>query len=173
MGRIEKNKKRDKNLQLKCVGFHDFKQERNPLLLQYPFSITINAIKFSLTRSEEIFLFPTTSWSLTQKARQNRAWWFDNSGSLAISLNVVINNPSLGPGSALGEKGKEKNFRRERKNDQREKRTWEVVWWGERVAFPSPQMHRWACLARRYFFYSTPFLAFPPTPTTAEPGPRL
>ena len=52
MGRIEQNAKRGKNLQPKCVGFHDFKQEKYPLLPQYQFCIVINAIKFSLTRSK-------------------------------------------------------------------------------------------------------------------------
>ena len=52
MGRIEKNAKRDKNLQPKCFGFHDLKQEKYPLLPQYQFCIVINAIKFSLTRSK-------------------------------------------------------------------------------------------------------------------------
>ena len=109
MGRIEKNAKRGKNLQPKCVGFHDFKQEKYPLLPQYQFCIVINAIKFSLTRSkisnwEETF-FPTTPWSLTQKARQSslafrQFWKFSD-----CTHNKITNNPSLGPGSALGEKG--------------------------------------------------------------------
>ena len=41
MGRIEKNAKRGKNLQPKCVGFHDFKQEKYPLLPQYQFCIVV------------------------------------------------------------------------------------------------------------------------------------
>ena len=83
--------------------------------------------------------------------------------------NEITNNPSLGPGSALGEKG-EKNRRGER-NNQRAKRAWEGVWWGERVAFPPPQLHRWACFARRYFSCLTPFFAlFPPPLQTLVQG---
>ena len=48
MGRIEKNAKRGKNLQPKCVGFHDFKQEKYPLLPQYQFCIVINVLNFPL-----------------------------------------------------------------------------------------------------------------------------
>ena len=72
------------------------------------------------------------------------------------------------PGSALGEKG-EKIGVGERKN-QRAKRAWEVVWWGERVAFPPPQLHRWACFACRYFSCLTPFLAFFPPLRSLVPG---
>ena len=68
------------------------------MLLNFP----LLGVKFP--NWEENF-FPTTPWSLTQKARQSslafrQFWKFSD-----CTHNEISNNPSLGPGSALGEKG--------------------------------------------------------------------
>ena len=130
------------------------------MLLNFP----LLGVKFP--NWEENF-FPTTPWSLTQKARQSslafrQFWKFSD-----CTHNEITNNPSLGPGSALGEKGEKigvaKETISERSEPERESGE------GERVAFPPPQLHRWACFAHRYFSCLTPFFALSPPPPTSPP----
>ena len=80
-----------------------------------------------------------------------------------------MNKISLGPGSALWEKGQKIGAGPKIKSASEASR--EVVLGGERVVALSPSPgYRPARFARRYFSYLTPFLPFSPT---GEPGPRL
>ena len=45
-------------------------------------------------------------------------------------------------------KRRKKNWRGRNKRSASANRSREVVWWRERVAFPPPQLYRWACFAR-------------------------
>ena len=81
---------------------------------------------------------------------------------------------SLGPGSALGEKGKKIGLSEKKKFDERSepRGSLGVVWGGETVKggalSPSPS-HCWARFARPIFFVFDPvFCLFPPLPSLVQ-----
>ena len=132
------------------------------MLLNFP----LLGVKFP--NWEENF-FPTTPWSLTQKARQSslafrQFWKFSD-----CTHNEITNNPSLGPGSALGEKGEKIGVAKETISDRSEPERES----GEGKGWPFPLPNCTAGLASLADIFPVWPRFLPFFPPTADPGPRL